>query len=238
MPLATKNNALILKDGKIAENCGCCEQAACCTFFDWSAGGPQCSPLPGGGQCFSNNSKKISTCVPPPTYVSVSGLGEAVRVPGQCPLTFDAFPFHDKSLAVMNGTFPAIGVCGGTLTQVYQRDTFFQFNDVGLNMGVRGSFSPNRKNGQRCSDGFVCFKVQAGVSRGYPEGFTLYSIELQGDYESDCFSIDSLPSSGAMSAGRSAQITLRGSVIFQGSLNLCNLEPQTINVAFLANPLP
>jgi hypothetical protein len=30
MPLATKNNALILKDGKIAENCGCCGDWYCC----------------------------------------------------------------------------------------------------------------------------------------------------------------------------------------------------------------
>ena len=30
MPLATKNNALILKDGKLAENCGCCGGWVCC----------------------------------------------------------------------------------------------------------------------------------------------------------------------------------------------------------------
>lgn len=31
MPLATKNNALIVKDGKVAENCGCCGGWYCCT---------------------------------------------------------------------------------------------------------------------------------------------------------------------------------------------------------------
>ena len=30
MPLATKNNALIVKDGKLAENCGCCGGWYCC----------------------------------------------------------------------------------------------------------------------------------------------------------------------------------------------------------------
>ena len=30
MPLATKNNAIILKDGKLAENCGCCGGWYCC----------------------------------------------------------------------------------------------------------------------------------------------------------------------------------------------------------------
>lgn len=30
MPLATKNNALIVKDGKVAENCGCCGGWVCC----------------------------------------------------------------------------------------------------------------------------------------------------------------------------------------------------------------
>lgn len=29
MPLATKNNAIIVKDGKLAENCGCCGCGAC-----------------------------------------------------------------------------------------------------------------------------------------------------------------------------------------------------------------
>ena len=30
MPLATKNNAIIVKDGKLAENCGCCGEWYCC----------------------------------------------------------------------------------------------------------------------------------------------------------------------------------------------------------------
>jgi hypothetical protein len=30
MPLATKNNAIIVKDGKLAENCGCCGGWYCC----------------------------------------------------------------------------------------------------------------------------------------------------------------------------------------------------------------
>jgi hypothetical protein len=30
MPLATRNNALIVKDGKVAENCGCCAGWYCC----------------------------------------------------------------------------------------------------------------------------------------------------------------------------------------------------------------
>jgi len=30
MPLAVKNNAIIVKDGKLAENCGCCEEWYCC----------------------------------------------------------------------------------------------------------------------------------------------------------------------------------------------------------------
>jgi hypothetical protein len=29
MPLATKNNALVLKNGRLAENCGCCEALPC-----------------------------------------------------------------------------------------------------------------------------------------------------------------------------------------------------------------
>ena len=30
MPLATKNGSLIVKDGKLAESCGCCKDGACC----------------------------------------------------------------------------------------------------------------------------------------------------------------------------------------------------------------
>jgi len=30
MPLATKNNAIIIKDGKLAENCNCCGEWYCC----------------------------------------------------------------------------------------------------------------------------------------------------------------------------------------------------------------
>ena len=33
MPLATKNNAIIIKDGKIAENCGCCGGWYCCADY-------------------------------------------------------------------------------------------------------------------------------------------------------------------------------------------------------------
>jgi hypothetical protein len=32
MPLATKNGSLIVKDGKLAENCGCCGGWYCCNF--------------------------------------------------------------------------------------------------------------------------------------------------------------------------------------------------------------
>jgi hypothetical protein len=44
MPLATKNNALILKDGKIAENCNCCGDWYC----DVSGGGACCEDGPVG----------------------------------------------------------------------------------------------------------------------------------------------------------------------------------------------
>jgi hypothetical protein len=33
-PIATKNNAIIIKDGKLAENCGCCEGWYCCPDWD------------------------------------------------------------------------------------------------------------------------------------------------------------------------------------------------------------
>jgi hypothetical protein len=40
MPLATKNNAIIVKDGKLAENCDCCGGWYCCSGYPyWSYGG-------------------------------------------------------------------------------------------------------------------------------------------------------------------------------------------------------
>jgi hypothetical protein len=41
-PIATKNNAIILKDGKLAENCGCCEEWYCDQQYGACCNGTQC----------------------------------------------------------------------------------------------------------------------------------------------------------------------------------------------------
>ena len=46
MPLATKNNAIILKDGLLAENCGCCGKAR---LYSWA--GDVLSVETNGGTC-------------------------------------------------------------------------------------------------------------------------------------------------------------------------------------------
>jgi hypothetical protein len=56
MPLATKNNAIIVKDGKLAESCGCCESGCC-----------------GGGESLASLSASVSITW---TYnTNPSGLG-------------------------------------------------------------------------------------------------------------------------------------------------------------------
>ena len=41
MPLATKNNAIIVKDGKLAESCGCCGGWVCCRELPPTCGGAE-----------------------------------------------------------------------------------------------------------------------------------------------------------------------------------------------------
>lgn len=54
MPLATKNNAIILKDGKLAESCGCCDGGACCESNGTCSIKPE-SQCQGAGQTFRGN---------------------------------------------------------------------------------------------------------------------------------------------------------------------------------------
>ncbi len=83
MPLAVKNNAIILKDGRLAENCGCCGEWYCdvsgggaCCEVGAAGSSPTCSIKPacdceGTGQTF----KGVGTvCSPNPCICSCTAL--------------------------------------------------------------------------------------------------------------------------------------------------------------------
>ena len=48
MPLATKNGALIVKDGKLAENCGCCGGFTCDNFYAFTVTAKASNFVPSG----------------------------------------------------------------------------------------------------------------------------------------------------------------------------------------------
>jgi hypothetical protein len=104
MPLATKNNAIIVKDGKLAENCNCCGGWYCC---------PQVALCP----------SRLSVSV----AVSASDVTGVFTLSGaKCEFTNGPSPLTDLSLAAVNirnysalsGTYslPLISSSGTTLT--------------------------------------------------------------------------------------------------------------------------
>jgi hypothetical protein len=62
MPLATKNNAIIVKDGKLAEDCGCCDP--CGSFPDFIRVSHNLPSSPSGGDFFDSSPRYCTQSIP------------------------------------------------------------------------------------------------------------------------------------------------------------------------------
>jgi len=242
--ISTKNGSVIVKDGKAAESCSCCGGSDCCRFYyDFAT----CTPFTGASSgCTAANNSKISSCTALTSTISVSGFGQAIADAGQCDIDGGLFVsptatnelFHDRSLAFANGTYTCSEGCGDGLVLQYFRDMYFDGLNVGTNLAVSYGFSPYRRDRTPCPSGYVAFRVKIEIQRDYPISFTSYIMFFSGTYESDCISIDSLPASGLLTAGRTpVSVTCNGTVRPSGQ-NPCILQPQVITVSFQDNPLP
>ena len=134
MPLATKNGAIILKDGKLAENCGCCG-GACCD-------GERCSiklesECQGTGKTFKGRG---TTCSPDPCCPGANfGVGrcDAGLQPAIIYLRFEG-----TGSVTLNRKFPL----------EYNRERNDYVVPASLRIGAR-----NGTTGCRFEDGFIGF---------------------------------------------------------------------------------
>lgn len=102
MTLATKNGSIIVKDGKLAENCGCCEE-------QWYCYSPACSQLP-IVLVISNYSSQSNTPATPlagtKTLAPIVGFCNRWgfsydRGPQQCKVGFSPFDQHGVFLSLV-----------------------------------------------------------------------------------------------------------------------------------------
>lgn len=80
MPLATKSNAIIIKDGKVAESCGCCDSGACCESNGTCSVKPE-SQCQGAGKTFKGvgtvcTGNPCSLCDLPSISISTTGTAQ------------------------------------------------------------------------------------------------------------------------------------------------------------------
>jgi hypothetical protein len=113
MPLATKNNALIVKDGKIAENCECCETTYVCL---------------------------CNTCVMPDSLrVSVTALTSEIynyvvcarKPPGQPPQNYLSYAYR---ICAPSGVLSVPKVGGNASSSVYQATDAISGLSVGASL--------------------------------------------------------------------------------------------------------
>ncbi len=93
MSIATTNGSLIVKDGKLAENCGCCDYCVQKSFYvDLGITGPR--PL---SACYNDNAQFGVTTVTVPAFV-------------QAPVTVRITGYADDDIAI-NGKTPGNRTC-------------------------------------------------------------------------------------------------------------------------------
>jgi hypothetical protein len=180
MPLATKNGSLIVKDGLLAENCGCCGGWYCDglrfpvsvsvsgfgeTVFDF------CNPATVLNTTFSACNKTYSLI---DLGCGLASVQEQVQQRYELPWFF-----------------------GG----VWHSGTFF-----GLNAGFYSTLA----SGAQTATGYVVFRVSASALVQYVESFTFINWDIAGIYESAPLAIDLLPANGSWLSGRSAVISMAG----------------------------
>lgn len=120
MPLATKNNALIVKDGKIAENCGCCggwycycvTQPACDLFSQLGLSSTSClqvalSGFSGGPQQpFDSSFTTFTACKPGTAMNGTLFLRKATQ--SEIPTAVTGFKFLNNGAGLKDRTDPFV----------------------------------------------------------------------------------------------------------------------------------
>lgn len=238
MPLATKNNAIIVKDGRLAENCGCCGGWYCdglqCGMCRLSTFPPVCSANWDASCTPQNGCKTVYSAAPcsPVTYAaSLSGFGETVfdfcNPSTQLTTTFSA----------CNKTYSTNELCGYISVQEQVQQSYelpwllnaawHVHTVVNLRAGLTGRLS----SGASTSPGNVVFRVLLNAQVRYQESFTFIDWNLSGTHESSPLAIDSLPASGSWLSGRSAAISMTGTY---GTISgvRCTIAPQDVTVSF------
>lgn len=242
MTIATKNGSIIVKDGKLAENCGCCGDWYCdltaCWTCNLSFPTSGFNPVWGVGCTPQNSCKTMVGGIPGdplPVTISVSGFPR-LESNQLCPelhngnlldiIDFQQFTMH-------NGTYAGFEVCGyGGVTVDIPASSRLGSDFLGGRFLVSASFSRKLLDGTvMCPAEFVAIRVQVGVEHRYDDGtfFGFSSHRYNGIYQSPCISIESLPSSGNWLAGRTVQVPISGGII---AGNWCPFPAQTLTVSF------
>ena len=208
MTIATKNGAIIVKDGLLAENCGCC----------------------GGWYC--------KTAEIPLSVAVSGWLSNAECVAGSDVSEFfrSTYAFGNY-IHEFNGTHATTELCGEA-TAVKDTYNPFQAGGRGLPLGgtmyVRTWLSNlNLSNAVSCQSGFVSRKVTVSLDYRFRESVSgeirlLYS----GGVESACFDLNSLPQSGSWVSGQSFSVPVNGGTYANGSSMLCPFPTLNISVSF------
>lgn len=238
MTIATKNGALIVKDGKLAENCGCCGDWWCDAVACWSCNltsfPPACSTT-WDASCMPQYGCKTmyspAPCSPVSCTASISGLGET------------GFSFCNPAtvltttFSACNTTYSSGELCGylGLQKQVqgsYSLPTFF--NGVwhyGTFFNLSAGFTTRLVSGASTSPGYVVLRVAATALVQYLESSTFINWQVDGSYQSAPLTIESLPGSGSWLSGRSVSIDMSGTYGTSAGVR-CTIAPQPVSISF------
>jgi hypothetical protein len=203
MPLATKNNAIIVKDGKLAENCECCDT--------------------GGWYC---NALQYSVTA------SVSGLGETVfDFCNPSTVINTTFSAGNKTYSLIDGGCGTVRK-QEQVQQSYELPTLFGgVWHYGTFFILNAWFTTSLASGASTAPGYVVFQVSAIAQVRYIESFTFIDWDIDGTYESAPLTIDSLPASGSWLSGRSAVISMAGTYGTMRGVR-CTIAPQDVTISF------
>lgn len=246
MSIATKNGSIIVKDGSIAEGCGCCggwwcDSSAngcwCCNFGNKKYG--TCASYPGLTQqfCQTTSNGKFMTggtpCIGKDVSMSVSGFGTVECVSGPGSLG----GYEGMTFAPVNGTYQLSELCGTVGGNVTVEEPNARPPMAGEFLGTVFSFQAGfgniKLNNTACPTGYVVFHMQLLALVQWNEAFGVASFRMFGTYESEgCISIADLPPSGSWLSGRSASVTFTGVYDYNIEFLRCNLGSQVVNVSF------
>ena len=215
----------------------------CCEFFDLHAGGVSVTKN-ADSYCVASNNRAIGPCDSSAVVVSVSGVASP-SVPDE-PGWLDSGTELLKDLSFANTSQTAREICGQSgVTIQGPSENNSGFFVASSTLDVYSWFSPYDSlhdiSSDRCSSGSVRFRVELTLRRIYRVGsYSVgYPLVYKGFHKGDCTSLDSLPTSSSMLAGKTVTMTCEGSFSYNGSPGWSYpAAPQTITVSFSANPLP